>query len=48
MDRDGDRLKKMEGYFSTGQSPQRAVVPMEEDEEGGGEGRGRGGGEGGG
>jgi hypothetical protein len=23
----------MEGYFSTGQSPQRAVVPMEEEEE---------------
>jgi hypothetical protein len=27
----GDR-KKMEGYCSTGQSPQRAVVPMEEEE----------------
>jgi hypothetical protein len=25
--------KKMEGYCSTGQSPQRAVVPMEEEEE---------------
>jgi hypothetical protein len=25
--------KKMEGYFSTGQSPQRAVVPMEEEVE---------------
>jgi hypothetical protein len=24
---------KMEGYCSTGQSPQRAVVPMEEEEE---------------
>ena len=24
--------KKMEGYCSTGQSPQRAVVPMEEEE----------------
>jgi len=23
--------KKMEGYFSTGQTPQRAVVPMEEE-----------------
>jgi hypothetical protein len=23
----------MEGYFSTGQSPQWAVVPMEEEEE---------------
>jgi hypothetical protein len=23
----------MEGYFSTGQSPQRAVVPMKEEEE---------------
>jgi hypothetical protein len=23
----------MEGYFSTGQSPQRAVVPMEEEVE---------------
>jgi hypothetical protein len=27
---------KMEGHFSTGQSPQRAVMPMEEGEEGGG------------
>jgi len=26
--------KKMEGHCSTGQSPQWAVVPMEEDEEG--------------
>jgi hypothetical protein len=25
--------KKMEGYCSTGQSPQRAVLPMEEEEE---------------
>jgi hypothetical protein len=25
--------KKLEGYFSTGQSPQRAVLPMEEKEE---------------
>jgi hypothetical protein len=32
MERVGDR-KKMEGYCSTGQSPQRAVVPMEEEEE---------------
>jgi hypothetical protein len=24
--------KKMEGYCSTGQSPQRAVVPVEEEE----------------
>jgi hypothetical protein len=27
----GDRQEKMEGYCSTGQSPQWAVVPMEED-----------------
>jgi hypothetical protein len=26
------KKKKMEGYCSTGQSPQRAVVPMEEDD----------------
>jgi hypothetical protein len=32
MERAGDR-KKMEGYCSTGQSPQWAVVPMEEEEE---------------
>ena len=32
MERVGDR-KKMEGYCSTGQSPQWAVVPMEEEEE---------------
>jgi hypothetical protein len=25
----GDRSEKVEGYCSTGQSPQRAVVPME-------------------
>jgi len=25
--------KKMEGHFSTGESPQWAVVPMEEEEE---------------
>jgi len=34
----------MEGHCSTGQSPQWAVVPMEEEEEGG-EGEGGGGGE---
>jgi hypothetical protein len=33
MERVGDRQEKMEGYCSTGQSPQRAVVPMEEEEE---------------
>jgi hypothetical protein len=33
MERVGDRWKKMEGYCSTGQSPQRAVVPVEEEEE---------------
>ena len=31
VERVGDRQGKMEGYFSTGQSPQRAVVPMEEE-----------------
>ena len=31
MDRVGDGQKKLEGYCSTGQSPQQAVVPMEED-----------------
>jgi hypothetical protein len=30
MERAGDRQKKMAGYCSTGQSPQRAVVLMEE------------------
>jgi hypothetical protein len=30
MERVGDRWGKMEGYCSTGQSPQRAVVPMED------------------
>jgi len=30
MERVGDRKGKMEGYCSTGQSPQWAVVPMEE------------------
>jgi len=33
MERVGDRQRKMERYCSTGQSPQRAVVPKEEDEE---------------
>jgi hypothetical protein len=32
MERVGDR-KKMEGSFSTGQSPQWALVPVEEEEE---------------
>ena len=32
-ERVGDRQGKMERYCSTGQSPQRAVVPMEEEEE---------------
>ena len=31
MERVGGRQEKMEGHCSTGQSPQRAVVPMEED-----------------
>jgi hypothetical protein len=33
MERVGDRWKKMEGSCSTGQSPQWAVVPVEEEEE---------------
>jgi hypothetical protein len=33
MEKVGDRQEKMEGYCSTSQSPQRAVVPMEEEEE---------------
>ena len=33
MEKVGDGQKKMEGCCSTGQSPQRAVVPMEEEEE---------------
>ena len=33
MERVGGRWKKMEGHCSTGQSPQWAVVPMEEEEE---------------
>jgi hypothetical protein len=33
MERVGDRQEKIEGYCSTGQSPQWAVVPVEEEEE---------------
>jgi hypothetical protein len=33
MERVGDRQEKMEGYCWTGQSPQRAVVPVEEEKE---------------
>ena len=33
MERVGGRLEKLEGHCSTGQSPQWAVVPMEEEEE---------------
>jgi hypothetical protein len=33
MERVGDRLRKMEGYCSAGQSQQWTVVPMEEEEE---------------
>jgi hypothetical protein len=33
MERVGDRWEKMEGYCSTGQSPQWVVVPVEEEEE---------------
>ena len=32
MERVGDRQGNMERYCSTGQSPQRAVAPMEEEE----------------
>jgi hypothetical protein len=32
MERVGDRWETREGYCSTGQSPQRAVVPVEEEE----------------
>jgi hypothetical protein len=32
MENDGDRQEKMEGYCSTGQSSQRAVEQMEEEE----------------
>ena len=33
MERVGGRQEKIEGYCSTGQSPQRALVPMGEEEE---------------
>jgi hypothetical protein len=33
MERVGDRQGQMERYCSTGQSPQRAVAPTEEEEE---------------
>jgi hypothetical protein len=33
MDGVGERWEKMDGYCSTGQSPQWAVVPVEEGEE---------------
>jgi hypothetical protein len=33
MERVGDRQEKMEGSCSTGQSPQWAVVPVQEEEE---------------
>jgi hypothetical protein len=33
MERVGNRWEKMEGSCSTGQSPQRALVPVEEEEE---------------
>jgi hypothetical protein len=33
MERVGDRWEKMEGYCSTGQSPQWTVVPVEEEED---------------
>jgi len=32
MERVGGREKKMEGHYSSGQSPQWAVVPMGEEE----------------
>jgi hypothetical protein len=34
MERVGDRQGQMERYCSTSQSPQRAVAPTEEEEEG--------------
>ena len=34
MERVGGRQEKMEGHCSTGQSQQRAVVPVEEEEYG--------------
>ena len=33
MERVGGRYEKMEGHCSTGQSPQWAVVPMEEEDD---------------
>jgi hypothetical protein len=33
MERDDDRQEKRGGHCSTGQTPQRAVVPMEEEVE---------------
>jgi hypothetical protein len=33
VERDGDRQKEMEEHCTTGQRLQRAVVPMEEEEE---------------
>jgi hypothetical protein len=33
MERVGDRKEKMERYYSTGQSPHRAIAPTEEEEE---------------
>jgi hypothetical protein len=36
VERVGDRWEKMEGSCSTGQSPQWAVVPVEEEEDDGG------------
>jgi hypothetical protein len=33
IERVGDNWEKMERYCSTGQSPQRAVAPTEEEEE---------------
>jgi hypothetical protein len=33
MEKDSDRQKEMEGHRSTGQGSQRAVVPMEEEED---------------
>jgi hypothetical protein len=33
MERVSDRSEKIEGSCSTGQSPQRAAVPVEEEEE---------------
>jgi hypothetical protein len=33
MEKESDRQKEMEGHRSTGQGSQRAVVPMEEEEE---------------